>query len=64
LKLKRKELAQEQGVPAYVIFHDKTLLEMARAKPRELRDLLQVPGVGEAKLERYGQQFLDVIAAA
>jgi ATP-dependent DNA helicase RecQ len=58
LKSLRLHLAREKGVPAYLIFNDATLLEMAARKPRNEADLLQVPGVGPAKLEKYGRQFL------
>ncbi|MBX6367971.1 MAG: DNA helicase RecQ [Rhodospirillales bacterium] len=58
----RLELAREQGVPPYVIFHDATLLDMLRLKPRDLRSMAQIPGVGRSKLERYGAQFLGVLA--
>jgi ATP-dependent DNA helicase RecQ len=58
LKSLRLHLARERGVPAYLIFNDATLLEMAVRKPRTEADLLQVPGVGPAKLEKYGRQFL------
>lgn len=63
LKAKRQELAKAQNVPAYVIFHDKTLMEMAQVKPQSLAEMLQISGVGEAKLQRYGQELLDVILA-
>jgi ATP-dependent DNA helicase RecQ len=55
-------LAKEQGVPPYVIFHDSTLIEIARARPRHLQELARLPGVGRAKLERYGEAFLGVVA--
>jgi superfamily II DNA helicase RecQ len=58
LKSLRLHLAREKGVPAYLIFNDATLLEMAARKPRSEAELLEVPGVGPAKLERYGRQFL------
>jgi ATP-dependent DNA helicase RecQ len=61
LRARRKALAEEQGVPPYVIFHDATLREMARLRPRSAEALLQIPGVGAAKLERYGAFFLEVI---
>ncbi len=61
LKRKRLSLAQEQGVPPYVIFHDKTLLELHDRKPVTLREFADISGVGESKLERYGQLFIDVI---
>ncbi|MFG1300290.1 DNA helicase RecQ [Xanthobacter sp. V3C-3] len=63
LKALRLEIARAQGVPPYVIFHDTTLLDMVRARPRSLAALGDVSGVGEAKLERYGPHFLDVIRA-
>jgi ATP-dependent DNA helicase RecQ len=58
LKSLRLHLAREKGVPAYLIFNDATLLEMAARKPKSEADLLAVPGVGPAKLEKYGRQFL------
>jgi len=63
LRAKRSELARAQGLPPYVIFHDKTLVEMAARSPRSLSELAAVPGVGEAKLARYGAAFLAVIGA-
>lgn len=57
----RARLAKEQGVPAYVIFHDATLLAMLRERPQTLRDLGAIGGVGERKLERYGEDFLGVL---
>ncbi len=61
LRRKRKELASEQGVPPYVIFHDRTLVAMAAARPTSLEAMLQISGVGQAKLERYGEVFLAEI---
>ena len=61
LRTVRRELADEAGVPAYIVFGDKVLLEMVARRPRSPRELLRVPGVGEAKLERYGAAFLDVL---
>lgn len=61
LKTKRQELAKAQNVPAYLIFHDKTLTEIAKIKPKSLADMLQITGVGESKLKKYGQAFLDVV---
>ena len=57
----RSKLAKEESVPAYVIFSDATLKEMAEDKPITSSDLLNVGGVGEHKLERYGSYFLDAI---
>ena len=58
LRALRKRLATEAGVPPYVIFHDKTLAEMARRRPTSEAALLGISGVGQAKLERYGEAFL------
>ncbi|MBV9523715.1 MAG: DNA helicase RecQ [Alphaproteobacteria bacterium] len=63
LRARRLDLAREQGVPPYVIFHDATLMEMVRRRPRNLAELAQIPGVGRSKLERYGATFLAAIAA-
>ena len=57
----RRELAEEASVPPYVIFHDSTLLEMVRQKPRDPYRMGQLPGVGTSKLDRYGDAFLAVI---
>ncbi len=61
LKAKRRELAAEAGVPPYVIFHDATLRDMARIRPKSLRDMALVSGVGARKLEAYGEAFASVI---
>ncbi|QAY76810.1 DNA helicase RecQ [Sphingosinicella sp. BN140058] len=61
LRARRRELAMEAGVPPYVIFHDSTLREMAGLRPNTLHGLSQVSGVGAAKLERYGDAFVEVI---
>ena len=63
LRALRAKLARLQGVPAYVVFTDKTLREMALSRPGTLRELQAVSGVGAAKAERYGKQFLAEIAA-
>ncbi len=57
----RKRLADREGVPPFVIFSDSTLREMSRRRPTSLHELLQVKGVGEAKLDKYGEAFLDVL---
>ncbi len=62
LRARRRELADEAGVPAYIVFGDKVLLEMVARRPSSPSELLQVPGVGQAKLERYGDDFLEVLA--
>ncbi len=61
LKAKRTELAREQGVPPYVIFHDSTLLEILNQRPATLTELGKISGVGQNKLARYGDEFLRVI---
>jgi ATP-dependent DNA helicase RecQ len=61
LKAKRTELAREQGVPPYVIFHDSTLLEIHNRKPQTLNGLAQIGGIGQAKLAKYGDAFLQVL---
>jgi ATP-dependent DNA helicase RecQ len=62
LRTLRKSLADSQGVPAYIVFSDKVLREMASRRPRGAAELLAVPGVGPTKLERYGEAFLTEIA--
>ncbi len=61
LKAKRMELAREQGVPPYVIFHDSTLLEILDRRPQTLDQLGQISGIGQSKLARYGDEFLQVV---
>ena len=63
LRARRRELAESQGVPPYVIFHDASLVEMAERQPSSLAAFAEIPGVGAAKLERYGATFIDVIQA-
>jgi ATP-dependent DNA helicase RecQ len=63
LRALRTRLAKQQGVPPYVVFHDATLLAMLRAMPANEDELAEVSGVGEAKLKRYGRDFLAVINA-
>ena len=64
LKAKRLALAREQGVPPYVIFHDATLLEILNNKPSNLTEMGRINGVGQAKLTRYGDDFLQVLEEA
>ena len=61
LRAKRLALAKAQNVPPYVIFHDKTLAEMAMRRPRSVTELAAIPGAGQVKLARYGEAFLKVI---
>jgi ATP-dependent DNA helicase RecQ len=63
LRQKRMEIARVQNVPPYVIFHDRTLIELAAARPASRREMASVPGVGETKLDRYGPAFLALIAS-
>jgi len=62
LRAWRAGVAKEQGLPAYVIFHDKTLRQVATQQPSTLEQLSTVDGVGQAKLERYGEQVLAALA--
>lgn len=61
LRALRKRLADENGFPPYVIFHDSTLREMAARKPTTLAEFAMIPGVGQTKLARYGEFFIQVI---
>jgi len=60
----RREIAEERGVPAYIVFGDATLRDMARHRPRTREQLLEVKGVGQAKLEEFGEAFLACIGEA
>ncbi len=64
LKAKRRALAEAQNVPAYVVFPDRTLIEMAEKKPGNLDQMAGITGVGAKKLESYGAAFLEVITGA
>ncbi|MDN7139238.1 DNA helicase RecQ [Pseudomonas sp. JQ170] len=64
LRALRRKLAEEHGVPPYVIFPDSTLLEMLRSQPSSLSEMARVSGVGARKLERYGEAFLEVLGGA
>jgi ATP-dependent DNA helicase RecQ len=61
LRALRRSIADREGVPAYVIFHDATLREMAAQRPFTTAELLLVGGVGERKLEKYGEEFLQAL---
>ena len=61
LRRLRKEIADERGLPAYVVFADKTLRAMAHGRPRTKAAMLAIKGVGPAKVQRYGDQFLAAI---
>ena len=62
LKAKRLEVAREQKQPAFIIFHDKVLIEMARRRPKTNEDMRAIPGIGADKMARHGAVFLKVIA--
>ncbi|SNX69666.1 ATP-dependent DNA helicase RecQ [Cereibacter ovatus] len=64
LKAKRRALAEAAGVPAYVIFTDRTLIEMAERRPQSLDDMAGITGIGAKKLESYGAIFLAVVTGA
>lgn len=64
LKNWRLEQARADGVPAYVIFTDRTLAELASIRPRSVGELMGISGIGPAKIERYGDQILAVIEDA
>ena len=60
----RKQRAKAEEVPAYIVFHNAVLAAIADAKPRSIGELAEVAGVGPTKLERYGDEVLEVVAAA
>jgi superfamily II DNA helicase RecQ len=62
LKAWRLERARKDEVPAFVVFHDTTLEEIARRRPKELWELAKVSGVGPTKLERYGDELLATLS--
>ncbi len=64
LKAKRRALAEEAGVPAYIVFPDRTLIEMAERRPTTLDEMARISGVGAKKLESFGLAFLSVITGA
>jgi ATP-dependent DNA helicase RecQ len=61
LKNRRLELAKQQGVPPYIIFHDSTLIEIHQRKPQTLNEFATISGVGQSKLLRYGDAFIEVV---
>lgn len=63
LKEARQAMAKKRRVPAYVIFHDKTLIELASRRPQSFEEMLEINGIGESKLKKFGQTLLDVILA-
>jgi ATP-dependent DNA helicase RecQ len=63
LRARRREIALEQGMPPYVVFHDATLTQMVERRPQTLQEFAHISGVGERKLAAYGEDFLTVIRA-
>ncbi|MBT4024849.1 HRDC domain-containing protein [Desulfobacula sp.] len=61
LKIIRMEFVKKENIPAYCIFQDATLIEMARGKPTTLNELLKIPGVGSKTFEKYGKQFFECL---
>lgn len=61
LRSLRKKIAQREQVPPYIIFNDSTLREMSEYCPMDLKTFSRIKGVGQAKLEKYGQQFISLI---
>lgn len=64
LKELRMKIAKENNIPPYVVFHDKTLIDMVQRKPLSLMAMSGVPGVGQSKLDKYGNIFLDALSNA
>ncbi|MGD8574954.1 MAG: DNA helicase RecQ [Gammaproteobacteria bacterium] len=62
LRARRREIAESEGVPPFVIFHDATLLAMLEHRPRTLAEMAELPGVGQYKLEKYGNDFLAAVS--
>ena len=61
LKSLRKKISDEENIPPYVVFHDATLGELIEQRPSSLGELLDITGIGQAKLQKYGQKILDVL---
>ena len=61
LRKKRMELARKQRVPAFMIFSDRSLHDMAKIKPQNEAEFLEVSGVGQAKMQKYGATMIQVI---
>lgn len=61
LKEKRLAIAKSQNIPPYIVFHDRTLLEMVKIKPKSLDEMSDITGIGESKMKKYGDMFLGVI---
>ncbi|MES2677608.1 MAG: DNA helicase RecQ [Pseudomonadota bacterium] len=61
LKAKRLEISKAHNLPPYIIFHDKTLIEMVKSKPQNFAEMLKISGVGQQKIDKYGEDFLRII---
>ncbi len=61
LKAKRLEIAKKQNIPPYMIFHDKTLIELISYQPKSLKDMINVSGIGQAKINKYGEEFFKIL---
>jgi ATP-dependent DNA helicase RecQ len=61
LRQKREEFGTAAGIPLFLVTSNRTLKEMAASAPKSMAELLQVHGIGPAKMEKYGQEFLDII---
>jgi ATP-dependent DNA helicase RecQ len=64
LRTWRREVSKQHGVPAYTVFHDSTLRELASARPQSLNQLRSISGIGATKLERYGEALLSILSGA
>src|ERR1700722_1561920 len=64
LRAWRSQLARNRGVPAYVVLHDSTIDGIATARPRTLSQLRDIPGIGDQKLEHYGEELIALVKAA
>jgi ATP-dependent DNA helicase RecQ len=64
LRAERRRIAEESKVPAFVVLQDVSLRAMAQDRPQDVAALLRIPGIGTAKAEKYGEQFLSVITTA
>jgi ATP-dependent DNA helicase RecQ len=62
LKAKRLELARQQDIPPYLVFHDRTLIEMVKLRPKSLHEMSYITGIGTAKMERYGEIFFNLLS--
>ncbi len=64
LRAWRSEIARKRGVPAYVVLHDSTIDGIAAARPATLNELRNIPGIGDTKLEHYGDELIALVRTA